>query len=76
MILCLCLDTNAATIVDILELFSKATRMDINIGKSIFSTHLLSATELQVITRFVPYKLEYMDGGLKYLGFFLQPNSY
>ena len=42
----LCSATNTATIINILKLFSKATRMDINIGKSIFSTHLLSATEL------------------------------
>ena len=64
------------TISDILALFAKATGMEINAGKSSLSTHLLSAEELRIISGSFPYRLEDLDGGLKYLGFCLKPNDY
>ena len=64
------------TILGILDLFSSATGMDINAGKSTMSTHRLHADELRHITDTFPYRLETLDGGLKYLGFFLKPNDY
>ena len=67
---------DAATIGEILELFSKSTRMEINVGKSTLCTHMLSDVELLEISGFFPYKLEELDGGMKYLGFVLKPDSY
>ena len=58
------------TISDILEFFSKDIGMEINIGKSTLSTHLMSDEYLQVITGIFPFMLEGLDSGLKYLGFF------
>ena len=61
---------------EILDLFSKATGMEINVGKSSLSTRLLDNIERLAIFGLFPYKLEEFDAGLKYLGFFLKPNSY
>ena len=67
---------DATTIAEILERFSKATRMEINVGKSMLTPHMLNDEEIQVFYGFFPYKLEGLDDGLKYLGFVLKPNAY
>ena len=64
------------TLSDILKLFSKATGMEINIGKSTLSTHLLSDEEMQEYSDFFPYRMGSLDGGMKYLGFYLKHNEY
>ena len=61
---------------EILELFSKATGMDINVGKSTITTHLLRPEEeLELIENF-PFNIVGLDVGLKYLGFSLKANLY
>ena len=66
----------AEVIAGILELFSNATGMEINLEKSTLSTHLLGDDEIQLFSGIFPYKLEVFENGLKYLGFVLKPNSY
>ena len=67
-------DTN--TLQDILELFSKATRMEINERKSTLTSHLLSAKENWPLNKVFPFSTSGIDEGLKYLGFCLKPNDY
>ena len=64
------------TIQDIMELFSKATGMEINSRKSTLTLHLLRAEEVQVFRRIFPFYLEGLDVEMKYLGFCLKPNDY
>ena len=67
-------DTRA--LKEILDLFSKATGMDINFEKSTLTTHLLRPEEeLELIENF-PFNLTGLDVGLKYLGFSLKANCY
>ena len=61
---------------EILELFSKATGMEINNGKSSLTTHLLRLEEEAELSRFFPYNTAGLDEGLKYLGFSLKANLY
>ena len=64
------------TLRDILELFSKSTRMEINERKSTLTSHLLLVEEIQELSRVFPFNLVGIDEGLKYLGFCLKPNDY
>ena len=64
------------TLSDILKVFSKATGMEINFGKSTLTTHLLSVEERQEVLNFFPFNTGSLDGGLKYLGFYLKPIVY
>ena len=64
------------TILDILVLFATATGMEINADKSTLSTHKLGAEESRHVSTTFPFQREDLDGGLKYLGFFLKPNDY
>jgi len=61
---------------DILDLFSKATGMDINVGKSSLMTHKLSQREVADIIGLFPFTISGMDEGIKYLGFYLKANKY
>ena len=61
---------------DILDLFSKATGMDINERKSTLTTHLLRPEEEAELTRFFPFITAGVEEGLKYLGFSLKANMY
>ena len=60
----------------ILKFFSKATGMDVNFGKSMVTTHLLSEDEVQELMTLFPFNIERLEEGLKYLGFFKKPNDY
>ena len=60
---------------DIMLLFSKATRMEINEGKYTVTTHLLTLDETQAFARVFPFIQIDIDVGLKYLGFSLKPND-
>ena len=61
---------------EILDLFSKATGMDINVEKSTLTTHLLRPDEeLELIENF-PFHTTGLEMGLKYLGFSLKANLY
>ena len=59
-----------------MELFSKATGMEINFGKSTLTTHLLRPEEVAEITRKFPINTARLEAGLKYLGFPLKANFY
>ena len=61
---------------EILDLFTKAIGMEINIGKSSVTTHLLRPKEEAELRRFFPYNFAGLDAGLKYLGFSLKANLY
>ena len=61
---------------EILDLFSKATGMEINIGKSTLTTHLLRPEEVAELLRFFPYNTAGLEEGIKYLGFSLKANMY
>ena len=61
---------------DILDLFSKATGMEINFGKSTLTTHLLRPEEEAELRRLFPIISAGLDEGLKYLGFSLKANLY
>lgn len=67
-------DTRA--LQEILEIFSKATGMEINAEKSTLSTHLMRPVEVEELTRVCPFNTAGLDEGLKYLGFSLKANIY
>ena len=60
----------------ILELFAKATGMEINFCKSSLTTHLLRPEEEAELSRIFPFNTAGLDDGLKYLGFSLKANLY
>ena len=64
------------TIGEILDLFSKATGMEVNADKSTITTHRLREEERLEFLRIFPYNCDGLDDGLKYTGFHLKPNSY
>ena len=64
------------TLYDILKLFSKVTGMEINVGKSTMSTHLLSDMERQEHLTLFPFNVGSLERGLKYPSFYLKPNDY
>jgi hypothetical protein len=59
-----------------LKLFSKATGMIINEGKSTLTTSCLSELEKRRYRLLFPFEEKTIDEGLKYLGFTLKPNDY
>jgi len=63
-------------LVEGIELFKRATGMLINVDKSSMITNLVSEADLMYLAGKLPFHIEPMDGGLKYLGFHLKPNSY
>ena len=64
------------TLDDILNLFSKATGMNINFGKSSITSFRLSREEEQALLALFSFNLARLKEGLHYLGFFLKPNDY
>ena len=75
-IFCLGPVRDTRTLREILDLFSKATEMDVNVGKSTLTTHLLRVKERLELNRHFPFNPVGLDSGLKYLGFHLKPNKY
>jgi len=61
---------------EILDLFSKATGMELNAGKSSLTTNRLRPTEEEELLRYFPFNAAGLDEGLKYLGFSLKANLY
>ena len=61
---------------EILDLFSKATGMEINAGKSSLTTHMLRPKEESELLRLFPFSSAGLEVGLKYLGFSLKANNY
>eukprot|EP00253_Pinus_taeda_P014847 PITA_14847 len=60
----------------ILDLFMKATGMQINFRKSHFIMEGFSRNECSQITAILPFEIYNMDSPFKYLGFWIKPNSY
>ena len=59
-----------------LSLVQAAAGMVVNIEKSTISCSNLSENETHGISLRVPYRIMDLNEGIKYLGFFLKPNSY
>ena len=64
------------TLKDIRALFTLATGMEINEGKSSVTAHLLTVEETRELGRTFPFSSMGLDVGLKYLRFCLKPNDY
>lgn len=77
-VLIFCVETrrDAETLEGILNLFYRATGMQINERKSSLSCHMLLEEEIIPYRQLFPYELKEVDDGLKYLGFNLKPNDY
>eukprot|EP00253_Pinus_taeda_P016222 PITA_16222 len=61
---------------NILDLFMKATGMQINLRKSQLLMEGFSRNECTQITAILPFEVYNMETSFKYLGFWLKPNSY
>ena len=60
----------------ILDTFCKASRMCISIDKSCFLQNNVDMDIRTNITRALPYKMDPLTTGFKYLGYFLKPLGY
>jgi len=61
---------------NILNLFLKATGVEINEGKLSLKTNMLTEEENLSFRKHFPFEEKKLDDGLKYLGFLLKPNDY
>lgn len=61
---------------NILDLFMKATGMQINYRKSQLITEGLNRNEKNQISVLLPFEVHSMENPFKYLGFWLKPNAY
>ena len=66
---------DSTTFSRILELFSKATGMEVNRSKSSITMVGTSVNESHVARQAFPYSTQPLDSGLKYLGYWLKPTS-
>ena len=62
--------------VDIITLFYDATSMEVSSTNSCFPNNNINENMLAHITSIFPYKVDDIDGGIKYLGYYLKPSSY
>ena len=60
----------------LLDTFSAASGMCINIAKSIFLHNDLDVSLLERITGLLPYRFAHLNQGFNYLGYFLKPSGY
>jgi hypothetical protein len=67
---------DAEKLATILDLFGKATGMEINRRKSTLSIHKMEREEVELYLGLFPFEKKGLDEGLKYLGFHLNPNNY
>jgi len=63
-------------ILQIFKLFTDAYGMEISQAKSSFYSHGIGAEVLDKILILLPFPMDSMDKGFKYLGYFLKPNCY
>ena len=61
---------------EILDLFCVASEMRINLEKFTFLSNNISEDTSKAITDILPYKMDLIDKGFKYLGFRLKPFGY
>lgn len=71
LIFCSGLSGDAEKLSSILDLFGRATRMQINAQKSTLSAHLMDDEELECYKGHFSFNQKTFDDGLKYLGFHL-----
>ena len=64
------------TLDDILKIVSKATGMDINVGKSTIIPFFLSREEELVLFDLFPFHIVALEEGLHYLGFYIKTKNY
>ena len=76
LIFCSSTSHDVNTIFGILGVFSIATGMEINEGKSTMTTHGMDVGEERQVATLFPYIRVTLDAGFKYLGFCLKPNNY
>lgn len=76
LILCSSSVRDAVTLGGILDLFSKATGMEVNVVKSSITYQFLREEERREFERIFPYNSVGLADGLTYLGFHLKPNDY
>ena len=67
---------NVQALINILEKYQKATRMAINKENSKLAFNNLLEELLNRVRELVPYTINPVIEGIKYLGFSLKPNSY
>jgi hypothetical protein len=60
----------------VLELYCRASGMEIKFDKYSIIFHNWSEGELRQVERLVPAPRRRLEEGFKYLGFFLKPNNY
>ena len=60
----------------ILDTFCSATSMEINVEKSSFLFNNIDEVTKQQIFNILPYKMEPISAGFKYLGYYLKPPGY
>jgi hypothetical protein len=77
-VLCFCSDgcRDSYTLRDILHLFNKATRMEVNILKSTLYTSNMSNNIMFDLKAIFPFQYHSLNDGFKYLGFILKPNGH
>lgn len=63
-------------LADLLNLFCSATGMLISPGKSIFICNIQNNPVLTEVQNFLPFQATELDGGIKYLGYFIKPICY
>ena len=61
---------------EILDTFCSATSMEINANKSSFLYNNIEEPVRLQIFNFMPYKMEPIVSGFKYLGYYLKPLGY
>jgi hypothetical protein len=76
LIFCSGIRGDAEKLSTILDLFGRATGMQINAQKSTLSAHLMDEEETNCYKDIFPFEQQPFDDGLKYLGFHLKPNNY
>ena len=60
----------------ILEIFCKASGMCISLDKSCFLYNNIDVVNFMDIARFLPYQMEPIHSGFKYLGYYIKPLGY
>jgi len=67
---------DAEALYNLINLFSKATGMQINEGKSTLSINVMGEEDITFCKTIFPFEVKYLEVGMKYLGFHLKPNCY
>ena len=61
---------------EILDIFCSATGMEISVAKSSFLYNDIDETARERISNFLPFKMDPLTSGFKYLRYYLKPLGY